>query len=249
MKEINFRELTEGSPITVVTAWTDSETFEEIQNGHFLETKVAKAYFEPRGEVCFLRVFVIDGDGDVVPARYALENGQIVTLDVVISTDELRGLGQMISLKDRRPEFVPALGRAEKSKLEVYEDFEKNRFVVVNPESKKEYRVVLAGHHAKCDCPDFQNRRRMCKHIAEVMMDQMFGPDREGGDGAQVRPFHASCEFGNFKRQHEKRSRYCGTLEEAKRFIETSVGQLQGCGQVISGGEIVWEFVSDGVFV
>lgn len=87
-------------------------------------------------------------------------------------------LGRMICVSERKAEFVEALQRGRNSKLEVYEDWDKDAFVVVNAENKAEYRVRLDNRDDKffadCECPDFIYRKRVCKHIGEVLTHCLF---------------------------------------------------------------------------
>lgn len=179
MQNINYRNLKPGQKITVVTAWTETETFEDVTNGHFFNTEIEAVYFEPRGDVAFLRVFAKDGDGISRRVNYLLEEGQIKSTGVVVSLEEFKAESEMICLSDRKREFAEAIQRAEKSNLEVYADFEPDTFVVVNRSNGHEYRVMLKTKDgqvfARCECADFIHRERICKHISEVLTDMIFG--------------------------------------------------------------------------
>lgn len=86
---------------------------------------------------------------------------------------------EMICLSSRKKEFVEAMSRADNSDLEVFADWERDSFVVVNHGNGKEYRVELDSNDgrafAQCDCPDFVYRSRICKHISSVLADTVFG--------------------------------------------------------------------------
>jgi len=86
---------------------------------------------------------------------------------------------EMLCITERRSEFVEALTRGANSDLIVYADFEPDTFVVVNRENKKEYRVTLKTIDkilfGLCECPDFIYRKRVCKHIGEVLTSNVFG--------------------------------------------------------------------------
>lgn len=86
---------------------------------------------------------------------------------------------KMLCLSDRKDEFMSALERGKNSNLEVFPDFEKDKFVVVNHEKQKEYRINLETISGKtfadCECADFQYRKRVCKHISAVLTDTVFG--------------------------------------------------------------------------
>ncbi len=85
----------------------------------------------------------------------------------------------LICLNDRQTEFKQALKRGENNRLEVYDDFEPDTFVVVNLDNKSEYRVMLktidGKVYANCECGDFKNRSRICKHQSEVLVSRFFG--------------------------------------------------------------------------
>lgn len=83
----------------------------------------------------------------------------------------------MINLNDRQEEFQAALKRAAASDLEVYADFERDAFVVVNHSNSHEYRVELKPVGGKalisCTCEDFKRRNRICKHQSAVLQDSL----------------------------------------------------------------------------
>jgi hypothetical protein len=179
MKEVNYRKLQAGDAITVVTAWMETEMLDDIANAHFFETRIARVYFEPKGELAFLRIWVTDGDGLSRRVNYLIQDGHIVSASVVVKLADLTSRAGMICLSDRKGEFMAALQRGEKSDLDVHPDFETDAFVVVNRVNGKEYRVRLAAGggevFAACACDDFVYRRRVCKHISEVLADTFCG--------------------------------------------------------------------------
>ena len=85
---------------------------------------------------------------------------------------------EMLCLTDRKQEFKQASERAEKSELYVFADAP-DRYGVVNGESKEIYGVNLKTRKgrifADCDCADFVFRKRLCKHIAAVIDEILFG--------------------------------------------------------------------------
>jgi hypothetical protein len=85
---------------------------------------------------------------------------------------------EMLCLTDRKREFKQASERAEKSELYVFCDAP-DRYSVVNGESKENYGVNLkttGGRiYADCECADFVYRKRLCKHIAAVIDEILFG--------------------------------------------------------------------------
>lgn len=179
MKDINYRELKAGKTITVVTAWSETETFDDIASGHFFKTEITEVYFEKRGENGFLRVFALDGDGVKRRVNYVLEENEVRSTGVVVALSELTKFSEMLCLNDRKGEFRSALHRAEKSTLEVFPDFERDQFVVVNKENDSEYHVKIAASNGlvfgKCECADFRKRNRICKHLSSVLADTFFG--------------------------------------------------------------------------
>ena len=85
---------------------------------------------------------------------------------------------EMLCLTDRKGEFKQASERAEKSELYVFFDAP-DRYGVVNGESKENYGVNLKTSqgriYAGCECADFVFRKRLCKHIAAVIDEILFG--------------------------------------------------------------------------
>lgn len=86
--------------------------------------------------------------------------------------------GEMISLAGRKLEFKAASERADASELYVFNDGP-DVFGVVNGETKQHYSVLLktvSGQLcASCECPDYLYRKRVCKHIAAVISESLFG--------------------------------------------------------------------------
>lgn len=86
---------------------------------------------------------------------------------------------RMICLSDRRAEFAEALTRAGKSDLEVFPDWERDAFVIVNNDKGNEYKVNFETRadgklYGDCECSDFSFRKRICKHIGEVLAESLF---------------------------------------------------------------------------
>lgn len=179
MKQVNYRNLKAGQQITVVLAWGENTSFDDIASGHFYKTTVSEAYFEKRGEHGFLRVFAKDGDGETRRVNYILEDNRICTTAVVVSVAELTKFSEMLCLNDRKDEFRAALRRAEQSDLEVFPDYERDAFVVVNKSNDSEYRVSIEASNGsvfgKCACADFKYKKRVCKHLSSVLADTFFG--------------------------------------------------------------------------
>jgi hypothetical protein len=84
---------------------------------------------------------------------------------------------KMICLSERKAEFTEALNRGKDNRFEVFADWDRDAFVVVNLDNKAEYRVKLETHReqlfASCDCPDFTFRKRICKHASEVLTNAL----------------------------------------------------------------------------
>jgi hypothetical protein len=85
------------------------------------------------------------------------------------------GTPDMLCISERRAEFVEALERGKSSNLEVFPDWERDSFVVVNHDKGNEYRVNMQSVNsqvfAECECPDYEFRKRVCKHIGAVLVD------------------------------------------------------------------------------
>lgn len=85
----------------------------------------------------------------------------------------------MICLSSRKDEFKAALKRGLENDLHVEADCQPDTFLVVNRTNNTDYRVKLETRnglaHVSCECRDFQFRRRLCKHICEVLQETFFG--------------------------------------------------------------------------
>lgn len=85
---------------------------------------------------------------------------------------------KMICLSERKQEFVEALNRGKDNRFDVFADWDKDAFVVVNLDNKSEYRVRLQTHrerlYGECSCPDFFYKKRTCKHVGEVLTHALF---------------------------------------------------------------------------
>jgi hypothetical protein len=85
---------------------------------------------------------------------------------------------EMLCLTDRKQEFKQASDRADQSELYVFCDAPDN-YGVVNGKSKVNYNVNLktvdGRIFADCECGDFVFRNRVCKHIAAVIDELLFG--------------------------------------------------------------------------
>jgi hypothetical protein len=96
----------------------------------------------------------------------------------IIKNEYLNFDSEMLCLTDRKQEFKQASERAEKSELYVFCDAP-DRYGVVNGESKLGYGVNLKTNegriYADCECADFVYRKRLCKHIAAVIDEILFG--------------------------------------------------------------------------
>ncbi len=83
-----------------------------------------------------------------------------------------------ICLSDRRDEFRTALERGKDNRFDVFADWDRDAFVVVNLDNKNEYRVTLETNggklFAECSCNDFTYRKRICKHVSEVLTNALF---------------------------------------------------------------------------
>lgn len=99
---------------------------------------------------------------------------------IALETPEvIESVDKMICLSARKEEFQSAMLRGLENNLVVERDTERDSFFVVNTTKSTDYRVRLETRdglaHAECECADFQNRRRICKHISEVLQESFFG--------------------------------------------------------------------------
>lgn len=96
----------------------------------------------------------------------------------IVNSERFTFNSEMLCLTDRKQEFKHASERAEQSELYVFCDAP-DRYGVVNGESKENYGVNLKTNqgriYADCECADFCYRRRLCKHIAAVIDEILFG--------------------------------------------------------------------------
>ncbi len=103
---------------------------------------------------------------------------EVIASNTVIVTDEPEKADKMICLNERKTEFTEALSRGKDNRLEVFSDWDKDAFVVVNHDNNAEYRVNLESRDGQlwgeCECPDFSFRRRICKHTSAVLTDCLF---------------------------------------------------------------------------
>lgn len=130
------------------------------------------------------QLFINDPKGQNIYAHRvsgdAIERAkEIIARETTLAPETLTVKSRAICLSTRKAEFKSALKRGLENEFEVYPDFEPDTFVVVNRTKQTEYRVKLGTHDAKvfasCGCRDFEFRRHLCKHIAEVLQDNFFG--------------------------------------------------------------------------
>jgi len=130
------------------------------------------------GETAY-RYMYPDGEISASAIRQSqLSNHVVKVRRTTIETIEPQVSDKMICISERRTEFVEALNRGKNSDLEVYADWDKDAFVVVNNDKAAEYRVKLETRNNKifgeCECKDFEFRKRTCKHISAVLVDAFF---------------------------------------------------------------------------
>lgn len=139
----------------------------------------------------------------------------------------------MIPLSERRAEFIKALERAASSKLEVFANFERDSFTVINSENNHEYEVRFLTRggetFASCACADFTNRQRICKHISEVIWFA-FGGLIERIEEFE-KPFAAVTFATNFKDGAKPVKRRFRTRTEAIQSIERTAEDTGSCFQ------------------
>jgi hypothetical protein len=96
----------------------------------------------------------------------------------IVDNERLAFNSEMLCLTDRKEEFKQASERADQSELVVFCDAP-DRYAVVNGASKVNYGVYLKTNrgriYAECECGDFVFRKRLCKHIAAVIDEILFG--------------------------------------------------------------------------
>ena len=96
----------------------------------------------------------------------------------IVNNQHLTFNSEMLCLTDRKHEFKQASERADQSEFYVFCDAP-DRYGVVNGGSKVNYGVNLKTNqgriYADCECGDFVFRKRLCKHIAAVIDEILFG--------------------------------------------------------------------------
>lgn len=84
-----------------------------------------------------------------------------------------------ICISDRKVEFFSAMVRGANSNLVVFNDFDRDAYVVGNRGNGNSYRVTLRTETGRifghCQCKDFEMRKRICKHLSEVLVATAFG--------------------------------------------------------------------------
>lgn len=178
MTDMNFDNLKAGDEIKVVTAWGANETLEEISS-HFFSTKIEEIWFQPfNGEFLRLRITAKDADGIIRRVNWVVQDGEIRSAAVITTVSILREKAAMVCLNDRMNEVAAAMTRGLDSALEVFNDWERDTFHVKNKTKGTEYEVNLKTINGKaygsCKCPDFQKRKRVCKHLAKVLSEIAF---------------------------------------------------------------------------
>ncbi len=130
--------------------------------------ETAYRYMYPDGEISSAAIRQSDLSSHVIK----IHKTTVETIQPSAATDK------MICISERRSEFVEALNRGKNSDLEVYADWDKDAFVVVNRDNGAEYRVSLetrdGGLLGECQCKDFTYRKRICKHLSEVLANALF---------------------------------------------------------------------------
>lgn len=144
-------------------------------------------------EVIFFPVVEITSRDGERAYRYLYPDGQVssaaipqsrlsayvirINRNVVIGKEKAANL--QICLSERKAEFKEALKRGLDTDFVVYAGWDKDTFFVRNEEKNTEYRVefetVEGRVFAECECKDFIFRKRVCKHIAAVLQETIFG--------------------------------------------------------------------------
>ncbi|MCD9188284.1 MAG: SWIM zinc finger domain-containing protein [Pyrinomonadaceae bacterium] len=146
-------------------------------------------------------------------------------------TKEQNGGG--ICINERLDDFFAAVERGANSDLQVFGDWERNAFVVVNRANRHEYRIKIrhadGNLFASCQCADFNRRNRICKHIAVVLREVLEHEYEELE--AEFYPFAAVTFATNFKDNAEPVTRRFRTQKEAVQSVERSAEIAGSCFQ------------------
>ncbi len=130
------------------------------------------------GETAYRYIYP-DGEMSASAIRQSDLSSHVIKIHkTTVETIQPQVSDKMICISERRSEFVEALNRGKNSDLEVFADWEKDAFVVVNRDKAAEYRVNLETRDGQsfvgCECKDFEFRKRICKHISSVLVDALF---------------------------------------------------------------------------
>ncbi len=120
-------------------------------------------------------------DGEI--SRSAIKQSSLVNYSLKINKPIVKvpnsPKAEMISLTERKAEFIEAMKRGSGNRLEVFNAWDRDSFYVKNHDNGKEYQVVLKTESGEtfgqCDCADAIFRKRVCKHLAEVVSQSVFG--------------------------------------------------------------------------
>ena len=97
---------------------------------------------------------------------------------IQISAPQLLVGREMIALSERKDEFRESLQRGKDNSFDVKRDTEPSAFRVVNKNSGAEHKVKLERRKdqllGNCSCGDFNYRKRVCKHLSEVLTFTLF---------------------------------------------------------------------------
>lgn len=138
--------------------------------------RFARCGCSPEGVKC-LHIEIV---AEIDRARFPQDLAAAVEVEAVkenLTAQTVEAEPLMICLNDQQDEFKAALTRAGKSNLEVFQQFERDPFAVVNTDTKSEYKVHLKPVNEKalasCSCEDFNRRKRICKHIGRTLQDRL----------------------------------------------------------------------------
>jgi len=176
MADFSANDYTKFIDSLTTAARTKRIRSDSIQEGsHILVFNSMWAGRDEAKEKTWRRVEKLTRFSDGIAQMICTDGRRVSSDDVLLVANEKALDTMLICLGDREREFTEALARADKNNLEVFHDWERDSFVVVNHDSRTEYKVTLKTTGGKvfasCECSDFSKRSRVCKHQAEVLRD------------------------------------------------------------------------------
>ncbi|HEY0429013.1 MAG TPA: SWIM zinc finger family protein [Pyrinomonadaceae bacterium] len=153
---------------------------DSIQPGsHILVFNSNFAGVNPEREKTWHKVETLTRYSDGIVVMICTDGRKVMSDDVLLVANEKTAETLLICLNERQRELAEVMKHAGCDNLEIFSDWESDKFVVVNHDSQSEYRVTLKTIDLKklasCGCKDFLYRNKICKHIGYTLRDALLG--------------------------------------------------------------------------